>query len=103
MHLSSLPAQRGHTKCRASICLTFTLLCLAIVTTILEQGAVGQLFQVRPRRTPAGGQEVSAGVYLPTDRSLSRAISRAKERLDEHEYHEVLAFLQGILARDEDA
>ena len=48
-------------------------------------------------------QDTVTGVYLPTDRSLSRAMTRARERLADHEYHEALAFLQGILAREEDS
>jgi outer membrane protein assembly factor BamB len=43
------------------------------------------------------------GVYLPTDRTLSRGIAQARERLDDREYNEALAFLQQILDRDEDA
>jgi outer membrane protein assembly factor BamB len=42
------------------------------------------------------------GVYLPTDRTLSRGMARARERLAEDEYNEALAFLQQILDRDED-
>lgn len=48
-------------------------------------------------------QDSVAGVYLPTDRALSRAVNRARERLADHEYHEALTFLQGILQRDEDS
>ena len=48
-------------------------------------------------------QDIVTGVYLPTDRSLSRAVGRARERLADHEYHEALAFLHGILGRDEDS
>src|SRR6185312_14952781 len=65
--------------------------------------AVGQQFQRRARKVPVAGQDTTSGVYLPTDRSLSRAITRARERLADHEYHEVLAFLQGVLAREEDS
>src|SRR6185436_20265336 len=64
--------------------------------------AVGQV-QLRTRKAPVVGQETTSGVYLPTDRSLSRAITRARERLADHEYHEVLAFLQQVLSRDEDS
>ncbi len=53
------------------------------------------------RMTP-GEQDTTAGVYLPTDRTLSRAITRARERLAQHEYHEALAFLHGLLGRQED-
>src|SRR5262245_61577432 len=47
-------------------------------------------------------KELTSGVYLPTDRALSRAMSRARERLQEKEYHQALTFLQEVLARDED-
>ena len=43
------------------------------------------------------------GVYLPTDRALSRTMTRAQERLAQHEYHQALAFLHDILQRDEDS
>src|SRR4051812_16275956 len=66
--------------------------------------AIAQQFVPFNRRVPVAGQETAAsGVYLPTDRSLSRAVTRARERLADREYHEALAFLQGILARDEDS
>ncbi|MEX2310457.1 MAG: PQQ-binding-like beta-propeller repeat protein [Pirellulales bacterium] len=48
-------------------------------------------------------QDSVAGVYLPTDRALSRAIARARERLANREYHEALAFLHGVLSREEDS
>ena len=47
-------------------------------------------------------ENVTAGVYLPTDRSLSRAMARAQERLAEHEYHQALTFLHEVLEREED-
>ncbi|MCI0333017.1 MAG: PQQ-binding-like beta-propeller repeat protein [Planctomycetes bacterium] len=53
-------------------------------------------------RMTTGEQDTTAGVYLPTDRTLSRAIARARERLAQHEYHEALAFLHGLLGRQED-
>src|SRR5436309_257561 len=56
-----------------------------------------------PIRRSAGDETSIAGVYLPTDRALSRAVARARERLANHEYQESLSFLQGVLARDEDA
>ncbi len=64
-----------------------------------------QIFNGNGRGDPAqrGDQDSVSGVYLPTDRALSRAVSRARERLSEHEYHEALAFLQSILSRNEDS
>ena len=53
-------------------------------------------------RGGADEKELTTGVYLPTDRTLSRAMARAKERLAEKEYHQALTFLQEVLARDED-
>jgi outer membrane protein assembly factor BamB len=69
--------------------------------------AIGQL--VQPPQLNQGNnprsddQDSVTGVYLPTDRSLSRAMGRARERLADREYHEALAFLQGILGRGEDS
>ena len=54
-------------------------------------------------RLPSGEQDPPRGVYLPTDRALSRAMTRARERLAHHEYHEALTFLHGILGREEDS
>jgi len=39
---------------------------------------------------------------LPTDRTLSRGVARAKERLDDGDFNEALAFLQQLLDRQED-
>lgn len=72
----------------------------------VDEPAAGQVIPPR-RRLPINAQgqviDTSAGVYLPTDRTLSRAITRARERLADHEYHEVLGFLQGLLTHDEDS
>src|SRR5262249_27456422 len=87
---------------RAHILLWLFAAGLFVAIAIPAENALGQ-FQLRVRPGRAPGQDASAGVYLPTDRSLSRAITRARERLADHEYHEVLAFLQGVLARDEDS
>jgi len=54
-------------------------------------------------RSRVDAEETISGVYLPTDRSLSRAIVRARARLSNGEYHESLTFLQGVLAREEDS
>ncbi|HEX5472861.1 MAG TPA: PQQ-binding-like beta-propeller repeat protein, partial [Lacipirellulaceae bacterium] len=75
---------------------------LMVMVVMISESARGQQFQVWPRRT-VNNQEAAAGVYLPNDRALSRAITRARERLNDHEYQEVLTFLQQILGRDEDA
>jgi outer membrane protein assembly factor BamB len=53
-------------------------------------------------RWTRGEQHSVAGVYLPTDRALSRAVARARERLSNGEYHGALAFLHEILGRTED-
>src|SRR5215467_8802644 len=102
MHLFHLLAQRCRGAARAPILLGLIAASLFAAATIPIQNALGQ-FQLRVRPGRAPGQDASAGVYLPTDRTLSRAITRARERLADHEYHEVLAFLQGVLARDEDS
>src|SRR3954465_10266741 len=102
MHLIHQLVQRGPARARTHVLPWIGAAILVTTGTILSSNAVGQ-FQLRMRRTQVPGQEAATGVYLPTDRSLSRAIPRARERLADHEYHEVLAFLQGVLARDEDS
>jgi hypothetical protein len=103
MHFSPQSVPRGRSKVRVSVGLTLLAAIVSLTGIVISDIAWGQLFQGRLRRAQSAGQETSAGVYLPTDRSLSRAITRARERLADHEYHEVLAFLQGILGRDEDS
>lgn len=58
--------------------------------------------QIRGANSPPDADD-SFGVYLPTDRTLSRGIAQARQRLDDKEYNEALAFLQQVLDRDEDA
>lgn len=58
-----------------------------------------------PANDPRAEDEAlgDAGVYLPTDRALSRAMTRARERLATGEYQAALGFLQDVLSRDEDS
>ncbi|HEX4416017.1 MAG TPA: PQQ-binding-like beta-propeller repeat protein, partial [Lacipirellulaceae bacterium] len=71
---------------------------------LAQQVVIRQGRAIDTRNHPqSADSDVVAGVYLPTDRSLSRAVVRARERLKSHEFHEVLPFLQGILSRDEDS
>jgi outer membrane protein assembly factor BamB len=58
--------------------------------------------QIRGANTPESADD-PYGVYLPTDRTLSRGITRARERLNDQEYNEALDFLQQVLDRGEDA
>jgi outer membrane protein assembly factor BamB len=102
MHPFHQLVQRGRCCARAKFLLWLIAVSLITSGTIPSSNALGQ-FQLRTRRAQITGQETTGGVYLPTDRSLSRAINRARERLGEREYHEVLTFLQGVLARDEDS
>src|SRR5687768_6257341 len=60
-------------------------------------------FQIQDFNRRQDGEQDVSGVYLPTDRSLSRAMARARERLAAREYHQALAFLHEILMRDEDS
>jgi outer membrane protein assembly factor BamB len=105
MHLVSPLAQRRRALARISAPHWFALSIVFVIGSLCADNASGQVFQPGQRqvRVFGLGQEPAAGVYLPTDRALSRAIARARERLADREYHEVLTFLQGILARDEDA
>jgi outer membrane protein assembly factor BamB len=74
----------------------------SLVVGVRRESAVGQQiqFQINPAQAPP--DEDPYGVYLPTDRTLSRGVSRARERLQAGEYNEALAFLQQLLDRDED-
>ncbi len=109
MHSFHLMDQRRGLRIRICVSPFFALVCVFATAILPARIATAQ--QIRPfqplqRKVVApgqAGQEAVSGVYLPTDRSLSRAITRARERLADHEYHEVLPFLQGILARDEDS
>lgn len=67
--------------------------------------AEAQIFIGRGRFDPAHNatDEDYSGVYLPTDRTLARAMARAAQRIQDGEYHETLAFLDQILGREEDA
>lgn len=58
--------------------------------------------QIQVNNGPTPANEDPYGVYLPTDRTLSRGVARAKERLDDGEFNEALAFLQQLLDRQED-
>jgi outer membrane protein assembly factor BamB len=69
----------------------------------LAQFAQPQIFGGRGDPSQRGDLDSSSGVYLPTDRTLSRAVSRARERLSAQEYQEALGFLHGILSREEDS
>jgi hypothetical protein len=74
-----------------------TIVTLAVVGSVVAQIAVG------PIRVGDNEQATNAGVYLPTDRALSRAMERAKERLATGEYQQALTFLQEVLAQEEDS
>src|SRR5262245_46252781 len=65
-----------------------SLLIVAAWCTSAAHGQV-QIFG----RPNADEKETTSGVYLPTDRALSRAMARARERLEEKEYHQALTFL----------
>ena len=65
--------------------------------------AYGQIRIEDLNRRQDAEQDVVSGVYLPTDRALSRTTSRARERLADGEYHQALAFLHEILLREEDS
>lgn len=81
---------------RIGVNLGVTLVAAAWVAS--NAGAQVQIFN----RAGTEEKDLASGVYLPTDRALSRAMSRAQERIAEQEYHQALTFLQEVLARDED-
>lgn len=49
-------------------------------------------------------EEIAAihGIYLPTDRQLTRGFRQARQRIEAGEYTEAVAFLQEVLTRNED-
>jgi outer membrane protein assembly factor BamB len=69
----------------------------------LRPGAIGQIILQDPNRQRNSNPDGFSGVYLPTDRTVTRAMTRVRERLAEREYHQSLTFLQEVLQRDEDA
>lgn len=83
---------------RALVLLVLAWIGLLAATT----GAPAQQVQIQIGNTPTPANEDPYGVYLPTDRTLSRGVTRAKERLESGEYNEALAFLQQLLDRNED-
>ena len=107
MDLLQLSDRRGGAVLRNSAVSRLAFAMLTMAVAITASVAIGQLVQppqLNQRNNPrSDDQDTVTGVYLPTDRSLSRAVGRARERLADHEYHEALAFLQGILGRDEDS
>jgi len=80
------------------------LLAVSIVGLAAGVGtAVGQQIQLPVQPGPTTSPDDDPyGVYVPTDRRLSRGVTRARERLQAGEYNEALAFLQQLLDRDED-
>ncbi len=85
---------------------TIATICLAPVFLIAAPQAMAQApQQPQPMIDPTQRPEPDplAGVYLPSDRAISRAIGRVRERLAAGEFHEALTFLQGILGREEDS
>lgn len=76
--------------------LVWGLLALFLATTAHAQ------VQIQIGNAPTPANEDPYGVYVPTDRTLSRGVARAKERLQSNEYNEALDYLQQLLDRDED-
>jgi outer membrane protein assembly factor BamB len=81
------------------------VLCLACIVFVGFVTLRSRAQLVVPQLREERGADASSvfGVYLPTDRALSRTMARAKERLVQREYHQALAFLQDILQRAEDS
>ncbi|HEY3394108.1 MAG TPA: PQQ-binding-like beta-propeller repeat protein [Lacipirellulaceae bacterium] len=82
-----------------SVLITF---CLAIGLQF-ARAQRGPFGPENPNRSATDGNDTNSGVYLPTDRLLSRAMARAQERLTAGEYHQSLGFLHQIFQREEDS
>lgn len=65
--------------------------------------AVAQFQVLNQGGAARDGNDGSAGVYVPVDRSLNRAMARVRERLAAREYHQALTFLHDILQHKEDS
>jgi len=74
MHLFHQLFHCGRSCARTYILLLLVAVSLITTGTISSNNAFGQ-FQLRTRKAQVAGQETTAGVYLPTDRSLSRAMT----------------------------
>ncbi len=109
MQLLHLPVRCRDVTIRSSGFAAFMVAGLLAANLPVVPVAVGQRVQPPQLFNGRGGisqpedQDAVSGVYLPTDRALTRAVSRARERLVAHEYHEALPFLHAILARGEDS
>ncbi len=113
MQLVHPPARRWDTitSLLAPVAQLLCVLGMVMVWPVADQSVVAQL-PSRPRIVDRNGKSVVedpnsadavSGVYLPTDRTLSRAVNRANERLKAHEFQDALPFLQSILSRSEDS
>jgi tetratricopeptide (TPR) repeat protein len=78
------------------------ILLATLLSGPLAPESVAQQPQIQINQGQPNPEEDPYGVYLPTDRTLARGISRARQRLEDGEYNEALAFLQQLLDRDED-
>jgi outer membrane protein assembly factor BamB len=87
---------------RSRYFLFFAGVVLLATLVVIHSASVAQVQIQGFGRWPPGEQDSLAGVYLPSDRAISRALERARERLADGEYHEALAFLHGLLGREED-
>lgn len=108
MHLFLEPVPRAGRRIRPVgriLVVAGTLVAVSGLLTERGRGQFAQPQQVLPDRGRPGeaaNQDI-AGVYLPTDRALSRAVGQARERIAKNEYHEAIPFLQNLLSRNEDA
>ena len=76
----------------------------AVGVALYQRPGVAQIrLQIPNRPQQPAEPDGFTGVYLPTDRTLARAMARVRERLAEREYHQALTFLQEVLQREEDA
>ena len=75
---------------------------IGAVATLALAGSGAAQPQNQGVNPPDVASESPFGVYLPTDRTLSRGVAQARERIGDREYNEAIGFLQGILDRDED-
>ncbi len=74
-----------------------SLLGLLLFATGIAQG------QPRIGNPTNPSQANDYGAYLPTDRTLTQAMTRASERLRDGEYHQAVTFLNEVLHREEDS
>lgn len=79
------------------------LILLAAIVASGSTPVIGQIFLNPPGGLSSLDDNANYGVYLPTERTLVRGMAQAERRIAAGEYTAAIAFLNDVLARDEDS